>query len=79
MSPLHPFSERTARTLWIIFIAILAGTVLAELFVHRHSLFGIDESFGFNAWYGFVACVVLVAVSRLIGFVLKRADTYYDE
>lgn len=78
MSPLHPFTARTARVLWIVFAAILALTVIAEIFIHRHALFGVDELFGFNAWYGFAACVALVAFSRLIGFVLKRPDTYYD-
>lgn len=78
MSSLHPFTARTARLLCIVSVVILAITVVAEFFIHRHGLFGIDENFGFNAWYGFVACVGLVAVSRLIGFVLKRPDTYYD-
>jgi hypothetical protein len=78
MSRLHPFTPRTARILWIVFVVILAITAAVEIFVHRHGLFGIDESFAFNAWYGFAACVGLVAFSRLIGFVLKRPDTYYD-
>lgn len=78
MSPLHPFTARTARVLWVVSVAVLAITVAAEFFIHRHGLFGVDESFGFNAWYGFAACVALVAVSRLIGFVLKRPDTYYE-
>jgi len=78
MSPLHPFTARTARILWVVSIAVLAATVAAEFFIHRHGLFGVDESFGFNAWYGFIACFALVAVSRLAGFVLKRPDTYYD-
>ncbi|MBM3539742.1 MAG: hypothetical protein FJX55_18185 [Alphaproteobacteria bacterium] len=78
MSSLHPFTGRTARILCVVSVLILAITVVAELFIHRHGLFGLDESFGFNAWYGFAACVGLVAVSRLIGFVLKRPDSYYD-
>lgn len=78
MSSLHPFTARTARILCVVSVAILAITVVAEFFIHRHGLFDIDESFGFNAWYGFAACIALVAGSRLIGFVLKRRDTYYD-
>ncbi len=78
MSTLHPFTDRTAKRLWIIFIAILAATLVAGLFVHLHGLGGIEENFGFPAWYGFLGCVVLVGVSRLIGFILKRPDTYYD-
>ncbi len=78
MTPLHSFTARTVRILAIASLLILAITVVAEFFIHRHGLFGIDESFGFNAWYGFAACVGLVAISRLIGMVLKRPDTYYD-
>ncbi|MBM3567323.1 MAG: hypothetical protein FJX46_01055 [Alphaproteobacteria bacterium] len=78
MSSLHPFTVRTALILCVVCFVILALTVIAEFFIYRHGQFGIDESFCFNAWYGFVACVALVAVSRLIGLVLKRPDTYYD-
>ncbi len=78
MSPLHPFSPRTARLLWAVFVAMLAASVLAELLVRRHGLFGIDETFAFNAWYGFGACVVLILGAKLIGYALKRRDTYYD-
>jgi hypothetical protein len=67
----------TIRTLWIVFIAILAATLLAELFVERHSLFGLDGSFGFYAWFGFAACVGLILFPKLLGVFLKRPDTYY--
>jgi hypothetical protein len=69
----------TIRRLWVVFVTVLAATVAADLFFHRHDLFGIDGSFGFYAWYGFVACVGLVLGSRLLGLLLKRADTYYDD
>jgi hypothetical protein len=67
----------TIRRLWILFIAVLAATVLAELLIHRHPVIGIDGLFGFNAWYGFGACVALVLAARLLGFALKRRDGYY--
>ncbi|WP_436639940.1 hypothetical protein [Microbaculum sp. FT89] len=68
----------TIRLLWIVFIAILAITVLADFFVVYHSYFGVDGTFGFGAWYGFVSCVVLVVFSKALGAVLKRRDDYYD-
>ena len=40
----------TIRKLWIVFIAILALTVVAELFIKRKAYFGFDEIFGFYAW-----------------------------
>lgn len=66
------------RRLWIVFLAILALTILAEPLIERHPEVGIDALFAFNAWYGFVACVVLVVAARLIGLALKRSDDFYD-
>jgi hypothetical protein len=69
---------RTLRILWIVFAAILAVTVIAEFVVHPHGVFGIDGSFAFNAWYGFLACVGLILFAKLLGHLVKRPDTYYD-
>lgn len=66
------------RTLWIIFIAILIMTLVAGLFVHQHESFGIEDSFGFFAWYGFITCVGMVIFAKLLGLVLKRPEDYYD-
>ena len=49
-----------------------------DIVVHHHAHFGIDGTFGFYSWYGFIACVVLVVGSKALGAVLKRRDTYYD-
>lgn len=68
----------TIRRLWIVFIAILAITALADFFVEHHGYFGVDGTFGFGAWYGFVSCVVLVVFSKALGALLKRRDDYYD-
>jgi hypothetical protein len=68
----------TIRLLWIVFIGILALTVLADFFVHHHGEFGIADTFGFSAWYGFLSCVVLVAFAKGLGVVLKRRDDYYE-
>lgn len=66
------------RILWYLFIGILAATVLFDLLVAHHPHFGIDGTFGFAAWFGFVSCIVLVALAKGLGALLKRADTYYD-
>jgi hypothetical protein len=69
----------TIRKLWAIFGCVLAATVVAELFIAHEAHFGIDGTFAFHAWYGFIACAVLIAASKLLGLVLKRRDTYYGE
>ena len=68
---------KTIRLLWVVFIAILALTVLAEFVIKAKGHFGLDGSFGFNAWYGFGACVVLIVGAKVLSVLLKRPDTYY--
>ena len=70
---------RTIRWLWVLFILVLAFTVFVELSVELHGHFGIDESFGFHAWYGFFTCVAMIVGAKVLGIFLKRRDTYYDE
>ena len=70
---------RTIRLLWVIFIIILAGTVAVQFYVHVHAEFGIDGTFGFNAWYGLGACVVLIVFAKLLSVFIKRNDTYYGD
>ncbi|MGP1677756.1 MAG: hypothetical protein ACTS6J_11435 [Burkholderiales bacterium] len=67
------------RILWRVFIAVLALTVAAELFVHHEPYFGIDGYFAFNAWFGFLACAALIVFAKGLGAFLKRPDDYYDE
>ncbi|MCB1527959.1 MAG: hypothetical protein KDJ45_09680 [Hyphomicrobiaceae bacterium] len=69
----------TIRALWIGSSITLAILVLLDLFIEHHPHFGIDGTFGFGAWYGFVACAVLVLFAKGLGFFLKRPDTYYDD
>jgi hypothetical protein len=64
----------TIRKLWVIFGCVLAATVIAELFVSHEAHFGVDGTFAFNAWYGFLACAALIGASKLLGLVLKRHE-----
>jgi hypothetical protein len=68
----------TIRMLWIAFIAVLAITVLLDLAIEHHPLFGLDGTFGFGAWFGFFSCVAMIVAAKALGVVLKRPDSYYD-
>ena len=68
----------TIRMLWMIFAVILVVTVMADMFIHHHAWFGLDGTFGFGAWFGFVSCIAMVVFAKALGAVLKRRDTYYD-
>ena len=67
----------TIRRLWAAFLITLALTLVADLFLPHESYVGIEGSFGFGAWFGFLSCVVLVLGSRALGKLLKRPDDYY--
>ncbi len=69
----------TIRLLWFGSKLVLAGLVLLDLVVRHHPHFPLDGVFGFGAWYGFGACVALVLFAKVMGAILKRPDTYYDE
>lgn len=67
----------TIRRLWQGLIAVLALTLVAELFVHPHQPFTIANLFSFHALYGFLACVAMVLVAKGLGLLLKRPEDYY--
>ncbi len=70
--------KATIKKLWILGLLMLALTVVAELRVHMHGEFGLDELFAFNAWYGLGTCAIMVVGAKILGYVLKRPDTYYE-
>ena len=70
--------HKNIRKLWFGFITILAASLIAGLFVHQHEHFGIEQSFGFFAWYGFITCVGMVLFAKLLGVFLKRSENYYQ-
>lgn len=68
----------TIRKLWWGFSAVLALTVLAQLFIYVKGYFGVDGWFGFGAGFGFLSCLMMVLAAKALGFVLKRGEDYYD-
>lgn len=67
------------KRLWVVFGAVLALTVLAELWIPNAPHFDIERLFAFNALYGFLACAAMILAARALGLLLKRPDAYYEE
>ena len=76
----HAWLDRpeNVKRLWRGFLAALVVLVLAELGLTSHPHFSIDAIYGFYAWYGFLACAVLIGVAKALGYLLKRPDSYYE-
>ncbi len=76
---LHPLLQaRSLRLLKIIFGVVLALTLLAGLFTHQHTYFGVEDYFGFYAAYGFFTCIAMVIVAKILGIFIKRPEDYYQ-
>lgn len=71
--------KSTIKGIWIVSLAVLAVLVLLDLVIKKKPYFEVEGYFGMGAWYGFLACVVLVFGSKALGALLKRRDTYYDD
>ncbi len=69
----------TIRRLWWLLYAVLLITVLLQLFIKPYGHFKIASTFAFSAWFGLVACVLMVLFAKLLGFLIKRKDDYYDD
>ena len=74
----HDNPKNVQRVLYGLFASLVLLLAL-EPFIHKHPYFAWEESFGFYAIYGFIACVLLVLAAKYIlrPFV-KRKEGYYD-
>jgi hypothetical protein len=73
------YQANTIRWILRIFYSICVLLVLADFVVHRHIVTAAEKIPAFYAFYGFVACVVLVLISTQIRKVLIREENYYDD
>ena len=61
------------------FYIICAILLTIDFVHHRHVIHPWENLWGFYAVYGFVACVALVEIAKLLRAVLGRAPDYYEK
>lgn len=71
--------SRHVKLLWRVFLCVLVLIVAIGALLPLHPYFDIESVFGFYAWFGFIACAVMIAVAKGLALLLKRPDTYYRE
>lgn len=71
-------NPRNVSRLLLGLYIISAGLFIADFFVHRHTVHPWEGFPGFYALYGFVACVLLVFISKEMRKVLMRDEDYYE-
>lgn len=56
--------------------AVLVGL---DLVLHRHVSHPWEGVFGFYAFYGFIACVLLVLIAKDMRKIVMRDEDYYEQ
>lgn len=67
------------RILWWVFAAVLVLSVGLQLVFKVKGYFGVDGWLGFGALYGFLCCLAMVLFAKVLGWILKRREDYYEE
>jgi hypothetical protein len=72
---------KNARPLAWVILGIMALLVIADILIPTgYGRFPFDTIGGFGAFYGFVSCVLIIVVSKLLGYAfLNRPEDYYDD
>lgn len=80
MKKAHQFFDKPGKrkVLPLFFYASLAVLLVVDFFIHKHAAFDWEGWPNFFAVYGFVSCILLIYLARLLHFLVKRDEDYYD-
>ncbi|MCP4722463.1 MAG: hypothetical protein GY860_23635 [Desulfobacteraceae bacterium] len=74
-----PETQRKFRKYFYITLCALLIIDLSAFFLFkRHGHFPWEEVPFFNAVYGFTACVSLIFIAKILRWIVKRKEDYYD-
>jgi hypothetical protein len=71
-------SDRTRKRVRLCFYFSLLVLLILDFFVHKHGRFSWETAPAFFAVYGFMGCVSLIFVAKLLRLIVKRKEDYYD-
>ena len=72
------YRPRNMRRMMAALQVICAALLAADLFLDRHIAHPIEDVFGFHAFYGFIACWLLVVLAKQLRRVVMRGEHYHD-
>lgn len=70
---------RNVKILLTCFYASLGILLAIDFFIEKHAAFGWEGYPDFFAAYGFISCVVLVCLTKLLRLLVKRDEHYYED
>lgn len=71
-------NPRNVKRFLFVFYTCLIVLLLIDPFIDKHGEFEWENMPGFFAAYGFVSCVLLIFVAKIMRFWIKRDENYYD-
>lgn len=66
------------KKLLLAFYASLALLLISDFFIHKHVVFGWEGKPWFFAAYGFVSCVGLIFIAKIMRIFIKKDEDYYE-
>lgn len=61
-----------------IFYFSLVILLIIDFFIHKHAEFPWEDAPEFFAVYGFVSCVLLIFIAKVLRRFLRREEHYYE-
>lgn len=60
------------------FYLSLIALLIVDFFIRKHAEFPWEETTNFFAAYGFVSCVLLIFIAKVLRRFVKRDENYYE-
>jgi hypothetical protein len=70
--------HKNVQRLLYIFYSSLLVLLIIDFFIHKHGEFPWEAAPDFYAVYGFVSCVALIFIAKLLRKIVRRKENYYD-
>jgi len=70
--------HKNVQRLLYFFYAALIVLLIVDFFIHKHDDFPWEAAPEFFAVYGFVSCVALIFIAKLLRKIVGRKENYYD-
>jgi len=69
--------QNLKRLLGFFYISLVVLLII-DFFIHKHAYFPWEEGTNFYAAYGFVSCVLLIFIAKILRLFIRRYENYYE-
>ena len=71
--------KENIKKLWVCSIVVLVSLILIQIIFPINGHFEVESWIGFGAWFGFIACILMILFSKILGLVVKKPEDYYEK